>query len=34
MRILSIHGQDFRLPSQLNTFQQEMYVHLIVLRSP
>lgn len=29
MRTLSIRGQDYRLPSHLNAFQQETYIHLI-----
>ncbi len=29
MKVLAINGQNYRLPSALNTFQQSLYVHLI-----
>ena len=29
MRIVNISGQDYRLPSRQNIFQEEMYIHLI-----
>lgn len=29
MRVSSIYGKDYRLPNVLNSFQEEMYVHLI-----
>ena len=29
MKIVAINGQDYRLPNELNAFQQEMYVNLI-----
>lgn len=29
MRVFSINGQQYKLPNELNPFQQEMYVHLI-----
>ena len=29
MKVVTIAGNDYKLPNSLNTFQQEMYVHLI-----
>lgn len=29
MKVLNVNGTDYRLPNTLNTFQQDMYVHLI-----
>lgn len=29
MKIQSIHGKDYRLPGNLNSFQEDLYVHLI-----
>ena len=29
MNVITVDGQDYRLPGSLNDFQQAMYIHLI-----